>query len=301
MPYADNDGTSIYYEVIGEDSAEPVILIEGFTAQLIGWRPTLVAKFVGQGLRVVLMDNRDVGLSDKLGGPHDVERAYTIADMARDVVAVADDLGLERFHVAGQSMGGMIAQAVLAEVPHRVCSATLFYTTPASGNARYMRDPDGAQVGIGRHPDRASAIEAFVARERVAGSPAYPFDEAWVRELATKSYDRCYEPSGFIRQWKAIEDFSAGVADRLRHLETPVTIFHGLDDAHILPAAAIDLHLILRNSELHLFPGMGHELVEPLWDEFAAGLARAVRRGAATTPRRNQGSSAKCVDITTID
>ncbi|MFT4307388.1 MAG: alpha/beta hydrolase, partial [Microbacterium sp.] len=279
MPYADNGGVRIYYEVLGEDAAPPVILVEGFTVQLVGWRPPLVARFLAQGLRVVLMDNRDVGLSDKLGGDDDLDGGYDVFDMAADVLAVADDLGLSRFHIAGQSMGGMIAQTVLAEAPERVLSATFFYTTPALGVSEFMRDPDAEQVGLETYPDRESAIEASIARERVSASPGYEFDEVWVRELAGKMYDRCYHPAGFARQQAAMLSFREGVAARIAHLDTPATIFHGTDDAYILPEAAIELHSILRGSELHIFPGMGHELVEPLWDDYARGLGRAVRRG----------------------
>ncbi len=281
MPYADNGGVKIYYEVLGEDSAETVIFIEGFTVQLIGWRPPLIAKFVAQGLRVVLMDNRDVGLSDKLGGDDDLDGGYAVVDMAKDVLAVADDLGLETFHIAGQSMGGMIAQTVLAEAPERIKSATLFYTAPATGDPRFMRNPGAAQVGLDTFPDRDSAIQASVDRERVSASPDYAFDEVWVRELATKAYDRCYHPAGFARQQAAMQSFAGGVTDKLRDLRTPVTIFHGTDDAYILTEAALELHRVLQNSELHIYPGMGHELVEPLWDDFAAGVNRAVRRGSA--------------------
>lgn len=285
MPYAHNGDVRLYYETRGRDSDPAVLLIEGLSVQLLGWRPELIDRFVARGLRPVLFDNRDVGLSSKLGGPDATGACYTLWDMARDVLAVADDLGLDTFHVAGQSLGGMIAQVLLAEAGDRVRSVTLFYTAPAF-RAEYLRDPDQKQEGFEFYQDADSAVEGSVARERVSSSPGYPFDEDWARDLARRSYERCYEPAGNLRQMAAVESFHDGVLAQIQGCPVPATITHGSADAYFLPRAAIDLYQALPQAELHLFPGMGHELVEPLWDAYADSLARTVARGTAVADKR---------------
>lgn len=285
MPHADSNGIAICYQVYGEDSAPPVLLVEGFGTQLIGWRPQLIARFVSAGLRIVALDNRDTGLSDRLGPSDSADPGYTIADMAGDVLAVADALRLEHFHIAGQSMGGLIAQSVLAQAPERVRSATFFYTSPAI-TPEYIHESSQEALTVQDVSDRDAAIEAAVARERFSASPGYPFDAVWARELAGKAFDRAPEPAGGARQVGAMLGFGEGVQEQLRSLHTPASIFHGTDDFYIRPGAAIALHGLLRNSELHVFPGMGHELPEPLWDDFAAGLRRAVRRGEEAATAR---------------
>ena len=137
MPFCDAAGVEIYYETSGPADGAPLLLIEGFTAHLIGWHDEFCAKFIDRGLRVIRLDNRDVGLSQKMGGPQDLDAGYTLSDMARDAVGVLDALGLASAHVVGQSMGGMIAQVLAVEHCARVRSLSLFYTAPAiEGYAR---------------------------------------------------------------------------------------------------------------------------------------------------------------------
>jgi pimeloyl-ACP methyl ester carboxylesterase len=100
----------IYYETRGPRDGIPILLVQGFTWQLIGWREGFCQTLVDRGALVILYDNRDVGLSQKFGGPNDYDGGYSLADMASDGFAVLDDLGLESAHVVGASMGGMIAQ-----------------------------------------------------------------------------------------------------------------------------------------------------------------------------------------------
>lgn len=272
MPTAANGEVEIYYEVYGSPADPVLIMIEGFTVQLIAWRPELIEMIVDQGVRVVLLDNRDVGLSSKLPG-----NEYTVVDMAKDVIAVADDLGVASFHIAGQSMGGMIAQQAIASYPDRILSATLIYTAPQVAR-KWSRDPDAEQVGLEVARNREEAVETSVARERVSSSPGYEFDEEWVRYLAGAQYDRCYDPSGYERQQAAMASFDEGALPSIAGSMIPSAVIHGTDDAYFLPRGAEELHHMLPNSELHLYPGMGHELVRPLLPEYARTIARTVKR-----------------------
>lgn len=276
MPYTTSSGTRIYYETRG--SGEPLLMIEGFTAQLVGWREGFLAALVARGLQPVVFDNRDVGLSQKFGGEDDIDGGYGIADMAGDALAVADTLGIDKVHIMGQSMGGIIAQRLMIDHAERIRSATLIYTPPVAGRYRAQNLLKSGFDGAPERFAREEAIEAYVARERLSKSPAYDFDEIWARELGAVMYDRCYAPEGNHRQWRALQQPFDNLA-ALAECNIPASIIHGRDDGLVKVEAAFDLGAALRTAEVHVYPGMGHEIVEPLWNEFADIAARTVARG----------------------
>jgi pimeloyl-ACP methyl ester carboxylesterase len=134
-----------------------------------------------------------------------------------------------------------------------------------------------AAVELGKRFEREQAIEEFVIRERISASTAYPYDEQWVRELGTRGYDRCYAPDGILRQLSAMIRWAPTPA-ALGSLEMPSSIIHGRADGRIKAEAALDIGRVLKNSELHIFPGLGHEIPQPLWDEFATIIMRTAAR-----------------------
>lgn len=279
MPHT-NSPARIYYETRGPATGEPLVLIEGLGAQLIGWREGFIDCLVARGMHVILLDNRDVGLSAKFGEPHQLEAAYSLSDMASDVCGVLDALGLASAHIVGQSMGGAIAQMIAIEHPERARSMVLFYTVPAFTPEhltdevleRLANAPPAAQAA-----DRDAAIEAHVDNERYSASADYAFDEPWIRELAGRAHDRCYRPDGVQRQTAAV----LGSGDRSPHLgglSLPTAVIHGRADRLLKYQASIELARLIEGAELHLYPGMGHQVVAPLWDEFSAIIARTVSR-----------------------
>jgi pimeloyl-ACP methyl ester carboxylesterase len=279
MPFSTQSGAKIFYDTLGPRTDEPLVFIEGLSAQMIAWREPFCQLFIDRGFSVVRLDNRDVGLSQKFGGPADSDGGYDLQDMARDTLGVLDTLGLGSAHIVGQSMGGMIAQAMAIMEPGRVRSMTLFYTAPAS--AKYGRDDIATMMTQHSAPrldaSRDAAIEEMVEGQRLCASTAYAFDEDWIRELAGLRYDRCHCPDGPMRQYTAV----IKAPDRtpaLRELDTPAAIIHGRADRLIKLEAAFDLAAALRNSELHIFPGLGHEIARPLWDEFARIIERTAKR-----------------------
>ena len=162
MPHIQANGLNLYYESQGDQAAEPILLIMGLGAQMIGWPDAFRDRLAAGGYRVVLYDNRDVGLSEKLeaAGPPDVPAiikalsegakppvAYTLAEMAADAVGVLDALGIERAHIVGASMGGMIAQLVAADYPERTLTLTSIMST--TGNPELPRStPDMADLPV---------------------------------------------------------------------------------------------------------------------------------------------------------
>lgn len=276
MPITKGD-VQIYYETRGSRDAIPMLLVQGFTWQLIGWREGFCQKFVDRGAYVIVYDNRDVGLSQKFGGSDDYDGGYSLADMARDGFAVLDDLGLASAHIVGASMGGMIAQIMALSQPSRVRSLNLIYTAPSIDPRYFVPQETQAAEVLGKRFERAEALEEFVVRERISASTAYPYDEAWVRELGARMYDRGYAPEGILRQLGAITRW-APTPEALGSLEMPSSIIHGRADNRIRVEASLDLGRLLKNSELHIYPGLGHEIPAPLWDEFATIIMRTAAR-----------------------
>jgi pimeloyl-ACP methyl ester carboxylesterase len=226
------------------------------------------------------MDNRDVGLSGKFGEPHDIGQAYTLGDMAGDVCSVLDALGLVSAHIVGQSMGGAVAQMVAIDHPARVRSLVLVYTVP-SFSPEYLTDDVMQRVAenaaIPPATNRAEAVEAHVANERYAASSAFGFDEDWIREVGGRMYDRGYRPDGIMRQ-TAMALASGDRSAQLAKLTVPTAIIHGRDDRLLKYQASIKLAELIKSAELHLYPGMGHQVVPELWDEFATIIARTAAR-----------------------
>jgi pimeloyl-ACP methyl ester carboxylesterase len=289
------NGLSIEVDVQGPDDGTPLVLIMGLGMQLIGWPEPFVEMLTQRGHKVIRFDNRDAGLSqgfDHLGTPNvawaalryalrmPVRSAYTIADMAADTIGVLDALGIDRAHIVGASMGGMIAQHIAAKHPQRVSALTLMMTT--SGARSLPRPSAKARAAmLDRRGLDAKNIEAVVDRlERVftiIGSPAYrpadePAREAFRARLLA-SVQRAYRPAGVARQLIAV----AADGDRsplLVHITAPTHLIHGAADSLVPVASAYDLHNKISGSTLDIIEGMGHDLPAALWLRLAALVCR---------------------------
>lgn len=241
-----NTGIEIAYETFGAPDGRPLLLVMGLGAQVIPWHPELCAALVAKDFFLVRFDNRDSGLSTHLydapspdlgaAMADDVSSAsYRLEDMADDAVGLLDALGLDRAHVVGVSMGGMIAHTMAIRYPDRVRSLTSIMSTPWIG----ISSPTQAvQATLSTPPptNRAKMVEQTVAIHKIMGSPGYPTDEAWIREAAGQSYDRSFDPTGIARQRLAIlasEDRTAALAN----VTAPALVVHGDADPLIpLPA-----------------------------------------------------------------
>jgi pimeloyl-ACP methyl ester carboxylesterase len=287
------NGIGIEVDDQGLPGGEPLLLIMGLGMQLTAWPDELVQLLVSRGFRVIRMDNRDIGLSqgfDHLGVPNvpvqairyslrlPVAAPYGIADMAQDALGVLDALGLQRAHVCGASMGGMIAQHLAARHPQRVKSLTLMMTTTGS---RKLPQP-GLRVrqALVSRP-RSGAVDDVVAHLehvfKVIGSPAYPADRERQRRRLEATVRRAWHPAGTARQIVAV------VADGDRSpllplITAPTRIIHGEADPLVRVAAGHDLALRIRGAVADIVPGMGHDLPLQLLPHFAAGIAENAAR-----------------------
>lgn len=263
-------GARIAWDCFGNPAQPPLVLIQGLSAQMVGWRPGFCRRLADAGFYVVRFDNRDVGESQRypLGG-------YTLEDLADDTAALMDALGMATAHIAGQSMGGVVAQLLYQRHRTRVRSLGLIYTA-ASG--RHYGNVEGALERMNRPlPQTREEFAAYYAEgESLCRSTAYPQDVAWLTELGGVMWDRSWDAAGIQRQVQAL----LAAPDRLdivRDIQVPTVIIAGEADALIRYAASLELHDLIAGSTLRIFPGMGHELPEPLWEMIASLLAANAR------------------------
>ncbi len=293
MAQATVNGISLEYEVHGADDGEPLLLIMGLGAQMTRWPAGLYEKLVAKGFRVIRFDNRDIGLSQKFTGAPSVESVvtalmqgqkpdipYTLDDMAADVVALLNHLGIKRAHVAGASMGGMIGQLVAADYPERVLSFTAVFTT--TGNpALPPSKPEAMAVLTTRAPDPGKDIEAYlnqmVINARTIGSPGFPFDEKVMRERLRSDVLRSYSPVSVARQLAAVIA-NGDRRPKLSNITAPVVVLHGEDDPLVPVEGGKDLAASISGSELRLVPGMGHDIPPALYDTIVDAICRAAER-----------------------
>ncbi|GAA3666516.1 alpha/beta fold hydrolase [Microbacterium marinilacus] len=280
MPYTTTDDIKIWYETLGSPDDEAIVLIAGGGAQLIAWQDPFCESLVAAGYRVVRFDNRDTGLSQRFGGPEDLDGGYDIEDLALDVLRVLDSEGIAAAHVVGHSMGGIVAQVLALDHADRVLSAVFASAIPGHDPAWVVSPgiPDVFTRPQVRY-SREEVVEGAVAMQSHYAGSVYPFDEETARGLAGLAYDRGYWPDGFPRQWAALARATERL-DRLRGLRLPVLVLHGRDDQTCAWRAAVDTALAIEGSELQVYAGMGHVLVRELWPEYAAAIVRTAKRAA---------------------
>jgi pimeloyl-ACP methyl ester carboxylesterase len=272
-----NDGLELEYETLGSPNDPTLLLIMGFTAQLITWPDGFCALLAERGLHVVRFDNRDCGLSTKLDGREvDLgavvtaalagqpmpEVPYTLSDMAADAVGVLDLLDVERAHVLGASMGGMIAQHIAIEHPERVVSLTSVMSM--TGEPEYGQpDSEAAQLLLTPPPNERAAYIERSADYAVWASKRY-FDPERARRDAARAYDRAFYPEGAGRQLAAIYASGPRTAT-LPDVKVPTLVIHGRDDRLITPSGGQRTAELVPGANLFLVADMGHDLPEPLW------------------------------------
>jgi pimeloyl-ACP methyl ester carboxylesterase len=289
----------IEYESLGDPARAAIVLVMGLGMQLTGWPDSFCQALVARGYRVIRFDNRDCGLSGrvptkkranlalamaaaKLGLP--VPTPYTLADMAGDTIGLMDRLALERAHVVGASMGGMIAQVLAAKFPRRVASLTSIMST--SGNRRVSKPTRAArQVLLARPADPKNTdavIEHMVEALGVIGSPDYPSTREELRQRIGHSVRRAYYPAGVARQLLAV--IAAGDRRRqLRSIVAPTLVIHGAADPLVPLAAGRDTAMNIHGAELLVIEGMGHDFPEALMPRLATAIADHCGRYPATS------------------
>jgi pimeloyl-ACP methyl ester carboxylesterase len=284
-----DSGIELEYVTSGDPANPALLVVNGYTSQLISWQPGYIEQLVGQGLFVIQYDNRDVGLSSKLDGqpasPGAVLSAvlkgeplpdvpYTLSDMAADGIGLLDQLGIDRAHIVGNSMGGMIVQTMAIEHPDRIASVTSVMSSP--GDPRVGRPTPEARDALlaPPPPDRDAYIAASVSSQ-VWASKKYGDLDA-LREMAAAQYDRCFYPEGATRQLAAIYA-SGDRSEGLAGLDVPMLVIHGRDDTLITPEGGERTAELVAGSRYLLVADMGHDHPTPLWPVLAEAIGGQVR------------------------
>jgi proline iminopeptidase len=297
MTATGSNGITLEYESMGDPGAPAVLLIMGLGMQMVAWPDPFCERLVGQGFRVVRFDNRDIGLSQKLGqlGIPRIGRAilraflglpvrspYDLDDMARDTVGLMDALGIVSAHVVGASMGGMISQLVAATCPERVLSLTSIMSTTG---ARHLRQPSvRVRRELLRRPADPTSVDSIVENYvhlfGVIASPGYPTPPEELRARIRRAVERSYYPAGFLRQLSAI--LASG--DRsavLGRITCPTLVIHGKADPLVPYEGGVDTAYRIRDSRLVLLDGYGHDFPPQLYGRFADMIAAHARDARA--------------------
>ncbi len=292
------NGINLEYETLG-DGPETVLLIMGLGAQMTRWPPAFRQMLADKGYRVVWFDNRDVGLSEKIeaAGVPDMQAiigalmsggtpkvAYTLAEMAADTVGLMDALKIDKAHIVGASMGGMIAQLVASDYPERVLSLTSIMST-TGGRDLPPAKPEAMAVLNDRGPDPLTDLDGYLAHSLIGaqaiGSKGYPFDPVASRERSLSDFKRSYYPAGFARQYAGVVA-SPDRRAKLATITAPTVVVHGDIDPLVPVEGGQDTAKHIPGAELRIIPGMGHDFPPELYETIVEAIVAAATRAKAT-------------------
>lgn len=296
MAFVDANGISICYEEGG--NGEPLLLIMGLGGQLIDWSDGFVQTLIDRDFRVIRHDNRDAGLSTEFDWEppsraavvaslltrRQLDAQYTLAHMAADAIGLFDALDIDRAHVVGVSMGGMIAQTMAIQYPDRVASLTSIMSNTGDRRNGGIDRKVLAKVARPPRPSRDEAAQVSTEMYSLWAGPAWDRDEHLARARAGVA--RSWRPKGIERQTAAI----AASPDRTRALGTvaaPTLVIHGIEDKLVLPSGGVATAEAVPDSRLLMFPDMGHDLPRTRWHEVADAITVNAGRanGRMTTDR----------------
>ncbi|WP_322047539.1 alpha/beta fold hydrolase [Paraburkholderia sp. J67] len=289
------NGIELGYDCFGETHGNALLLISGLGTQRLRWTVPFCEALAARGYRVIRFDNRDAGasthlrhaaapdlgtLAAMLASGQQPALPYTLRDMADDAIALLDALGIERAHIVGRSMGGMIAQIAASE--HRSRVRSLASIMSSSGNpALPPAAPDVMAMMMRPAPDPVADEAAFIEHSlafarRIAGR-GFPFDAQQHRALLREERRHPHDAGSFARQLAAL----ANAGDRRARLATiaaPTLVIHGADDPLVPPACGEDTATAIPGANFMLIDGMGHDLPTALDDTIADAIDRNARR-----------------------
>lgn len=295
MPKSKVGEIQIEYDCFGEDNAEVILLISGLGTQMIRWSESFCQILASKGYRVIRFDNRDAGLSthfDSAGIP-DFQLAanaasrgeipsvpYTLFDMAKDAVSLLDSLAINKAHMVGRSMGGMIAQLLASEYPDRVMSLVAIMSSTGSSE---LPPPSSEMMAAMTKPapnpftDENAYLTHSCTFNRAIAGQGFSFNEKAHRDQALIEVKRAYNPTAFLRQIAAIAA-TGDLRTRIAGITAPTLVVHGSDDPLIPPVAGKDIAATIPGAELLIIEGMGHAIPSPLYETVINAIVRNTRR-----------------------
>jgi len=297
MPHTTANGLELFYEEHGDRSNPPMLLVMGLGAQMTLWPDEFVEALAQRGFHVIRYDNRDIGLSEKLEGARapglktqvirqklgvPAKVPYTLRDMADDGMALLGSLGIERAHVVGASMGGMIAQLMAVHHADRLLSLTSIMST--TGNPKLPQAEKHAMDALVKPVPSIredDLVEHGLNIQRNIGSPGFPPEPERQRERVLAAVKRSTYPPGLPRQLAAIIDDGDRRA-RLAQVTTPTLVLHGEDDPLVKLPAGEDTAASIPGAKLVTIKGWGHDLPLELVDRLADEIAAHARTAQST-------------------
>jgi pimeloyl-ACP methyl ester carboxylesterase len=291
---------ALEYETFGDPADPAVLLIAGFGVQMLSWDSGFCEGLARRGRYVIRFDNRDTGLSTKLdqfpvdrgqligaasSGDLETVRAlapYRLEDLADDAAYLVGALGLNRVHVVGASLGGMVAQLVAIRHPDLVATLTSMMSSTGSSEVGQWTPEAFAALMSPLPSDRDGYIAGTVAASQVWASKRY-FDKTSAAALAATSYDRGLCPGGTDRQLAALLA-TGSLENDLAGLRLPVLVIHGTDDTLIAPSGGERTAELIPDAELLIVTNMGHDRPEPLWPTLWDAIATLTDQNWRQTP-----------------
>ncbi len=276
MPNIRANNIDIYYEENGPADGPVILLVMGLGAQMIAWPDEFIHGLVSKGYRIIHYDNRDVGMSQRMEGAKapnlvwtmfkariglPVRVPYTLGDMAADGIGLLDALGIDKAHVVGASMGGMIVQLMAANHPERTLSMTSIMSSSGKAGLPGARADIQRQFMVKRAPD-ASREEAVAFGAELVSSFSFPDParpENAHAEMTAKAFDRGYYPIGTRRQLLAIIADGSRV-ERLKKIAVPTLVVHGGADPLVPKEGSEDIARHIPGARLEIIDEMAHDL-----------------------------------------
>jgi pimeloyl-ACP methyl ester carboxylesterase len=276
--YLKANGLRFAYDDFGNVNDPAILLIMGMATQMTAWPQSFCQGLADRGFYVVRFDNRDVGLSERLPSAHipstfrmilkatvnrPLEVSYTLEDMATDAIELMGALNLDKAHVVGVSMGGMIGQILTATHPSRIHTLTSIMSSSGAPNLPRA----GKQVTralLKRYLGFVKpSLESTMNFQKLIGSPGFPQSDDDLKEKVKAAFNRSYYPPGFARHMAAIMGSDSRV-DLLKTITVPSLVIHGQDDVLVPLACGVDTAQNIPGARLEIIEGMGHNLPESL-------------------------------------
>lgn len=282
-----SSGVEICYQTFGDPEDEPLLLVMGLGGPMTWWPEDLCRSLAAAGFHVIRFDNRDTGRSTRMAGRVGnarlarafvggrVRAPYSIDDLASDAFGLLDHLDISTAHVAGISMGGMIAQTMALRAPERVLSLATLMSSTGRRAVGWQSPALIPTLAAPRGPSREAYIDRALMVWRIIGSPGFPIDEQDLRERAGNTYDRGIDEAGVMRQMLAVLTQTDRTA-ALGNLVVPTLVMHGLADRMVHVSGGRATAAAVPGARSVFIDGWGHDLPAPLFPT----LTRAIRGNA---------------------
>ena len=285
--YARDNNISIYYRDYGPANGIPILLVMGLGGQLTFWPPYMIKYLQQKGYRPIAYDNRDMGLSSRFeSNPtflanilkyyfyFPIKSEYKLDDMAKDAVLLLDTLKIDKCHVIGMSMGGMISQILVSNHQERFSSYTQIASMVAVPSP--LNGPNFSVIRLlGERAFKNSTKEERINRTirlvSTIGMQGFDYNNYEFKQEVSETIERSPDDSGFVRQMAAILGTKNRI-DKVKTISVPTLIIHGKTDPLIKVKNAFHTHKLIKNSKIKIIDNMGHLIEEPVFDQFKIDL-----------------------------